>query len=515
MRVLPFLKDSGARTEKYIVNFRGINYGEGYAEGEFSQCENLSSEKYPCITPRRERVKVGQYAAPTALHTKDGMVVIDGTQVLWNGVKVGDVTEGRKQIAAVGNYVCIFPDKWYLNVADGIPEGERFQNMEAEHTSSGLVFTDSTITTTGADWPFRVGDAVEITGCTIKDENGKTNNKTPIIRGVEGKVLTFYENTLVPGTEAGSVTIARRVPDLDFICESNYRLWGVKGNTIYGSRYSDPLNFSHYDGLAGDSYAIDVGTEGDFTACVPYASHICFFKENTLHKLYGTKPSNFQIVTSSCYGVQAGSERSVAIVNEQLIYKGVHGVYAYSGGIPDLISECFGVERFWDASAACDGERYYISMRGRDGWHLYVYDVIRGVWLREDATEALDMTSDGGCVYYAGADGGIYRIDRESGRNVPWSFELCPFNEVMDERKGYSRFNMRVEMAAGSWLSVDVMTEHDRKWREVYTTHNERARIHSVPIIPTRCDQVRVRVRGEGDCIVRAFVREFTVETDV
>lgn len=511
MRVLPYLKDYGDRTEQYIVNFRGINYGEGWANGEFADTKNLSSEKYPCITPRRERVMVGQYTSPTTLHTKEGLVVIDDTSVLYEGNVVGTVTAGRKQIATVGNYVCIFPDKVYFNAADGT-----FQSMEAEYTQAGLVFTDSTITTTGSDWPFRVGDAVEITGCTLTGENGETNNKTPIVRAVDGKVLTFYENTLVPGTESGSVTIARRVPDLDFVCESNYRLWGTKGNTIYGSKYGDPLNFASFDGLSGDSYYIDVGSDGVFTGCIPYSAHICFFKENTLHKLYGTKPSNFQIVTSACYGVQEGSERSLCVVNEMLLFKGVHGVYAYAGGIPDLVSDCFGLRRFSNACAACDGERYYISMQGADGWHLYVYDVLRGVWLEEDDTQALDMTVHDGCVYILDAGGSLYRIDRDTGRDsVEWSATFCPFNETMDERKGYSRFNMRVDMQAGAWLSVDVKTEHDGRWREVYTTHNERARIISVPIIPTRCDCVNIRVRGKGDCVIRAFVREFTVMSDV
>ncbi len=38
-----------------------------------------------------------------------------------------------------------------------------------------------------------------------------------------------------------------------------------------------------------------------------------------------------------------------------------------------------------------DGERYYISMRTEKGdWELYVFDTLRAIWLREDATHALD-----------------------------------------------------------------------------------------------------------------------------
>lgn len=503
---LPYLSDDGNRTEKYIVNFHGLNYSEGYKDGEFADCLNLSTEKFPCITPRRERVMVGTYGAPSSLHAKEGLVVVDGTRVLYNGSQVGTVTEGRKQIATVGNSVVIFPDKVYYDVAKGT-----FQSMEASYSAAGMVFTDSTITTTGADWPFRVGDAVKISGCTTT-----ANNKTPIVRGVDGKVLRFYENTLQAGTESGTVTLSRNVPDLDFICESDYRLWGTKGNTIYGSKYGDPLNFFCFDGLVGDSYYIDVGSDGEFTGCLAYSQHICFFKENALHKLYGNKPSNYQIVTANVYGVQEGCERSMCIVNEQLIYKGVHGVYAYNGGIPDLLTENFGTRRYSDAAASCDGERYYISMKENGVYHLFVYDVLKGIWLEEDNTQAVDMAFHDGCVYMLSADGSLWKVDRNASRDdTEWSATFCPFNETMDERKGYSRFTMRAELASGAWLSVDVKTDRDQRWREVYTTHNERARTISVPIIPTRCDSVNVRVRGKGDCTIKAFVREFAVGSDV
>ena len=507
MRLLPYLTDEKNRSEKYTIQFLGVNYGEGYRDGEFSDCCNLSSEKYPCLTPRRERVLEGQFSAPTTLHAKDGLLVIDGTKVYYNGEVVGSVTEGRKQTATIGNYIVIFPDKVYYNVAEGT-----FQSMEASYTATGLVFTDGTITAaSGVTWPFRVGDAVEIIGHTL---TGK--EQVPIVRGVSGNVLTFYDNIFESGTASGSVTVARKVPDLDFICESNYRLWGTMGDSIYASKYLDPLNFSFYDGSAGDSYAIQVGSDGEFTGCIPYSSHICFFKENTLHKLYGGKPSNYQLVTSQVYGVQAGSERSMCIVNEQLLYKGVGGVYAYSGGIPELISDKFGLMRFSDAAAACDGERYYISMRNGDNWHLFVYDVLKGIWLREDDTHAVDLAFHDGEVYFISGDGGLYRIDRTEDRaDVKWSATFCPFNETMDERKGYSRFGMRVDMAAGAWLSVEVKTDMDSNWKRVYTTHNERARTVHVPIIPTRCDSVSVRVSGKGDCTIKAFVREFAVGSDV
>ena len=505
--MLPYLNPIKTATKKYVVAFRGLNLGEGWQDGELLESVNLSSEKFPCISQCAAREVVGAYTAPTTIHAKDGILVIDGTSVYYNGTVVGTVTEGRKQTATIGNYVVIFPDKKYYNVATAV-----FGSMEETYTAASLLFTDSAITTTGEDWKFREGDAVEISGCTVNPGN----NKTLIIRGVSGKALTFYENSFTAGTETASVTVKRSVPDLDFICESNYRLWGTKGNTIYSSKFSDPLNFNVFDGLSSDSYYIDVGSDGNFTGCIQYSSHICFFKENVLHKLYGSKPSNFQIVTANVYGVQQGCERSMCIVNEQLLYKGVDGVYAYSGGVPDLVSDSFGTVRFSEAAAACDGERYYISMRRGAEWHMFVYDVLRNLWLREDDTHALDMAFYMGHVYVLDDTGRLLKIDRMADRSaVEWSATFCPFNETMNERKGYSKFHLRLDLAVGAWLSVDVKTDQDQQWTQVYTTHNEAAKTISVPIIPTRCDSVSIRLRGKGECTVKTFIREFTTGSDV
>lgn len=509
--LLPFLSEVQNKSKKYSVVFRGINYGEGTQDGEFADTYNLSTAKYPCITQRAARVKKGLYTAPTTLHAKGSLLIIDGKKVYYGYKEVGEVTEGKKQTATIGNYIVIFPDKKYYKVPTEDDLDGEFGDMEETYTAEGLVFTDSTITTTGDNFKFRVGDAVKISGCSNAE-----NNQTIVVRGVSGQVLSFYENSFTACEELEQVTIKREVPDLDFICESNYRLWGTHGNTIFSSAFSDPLNFFTREGIASDGYDIEVGSEGEFTGCIPYSSHICFFKENTLHKLYGTKPSNFQINTVNVYGVQRGSERSMHIVNEQLLYKGVGGIYAYTGGVPELISDKFGDKRYSDAVACCDGETYYISMKHVSGYSMFAYDVAKNIWLREDDTHAVDMAFFDGAVHYIDAEGGLYYVDKTADRSdIEWGATFCTIHETINERKGYSKFHLRMDLSAGSWLALDIKTDNDRNWRPVYTTHNEKARTVSVPIMPTRCDSIDIRLRGRGECTIRAFIREFTVGSDI
>ena len=67
------------------------------------------------------------------------------------------------------------------------------------------------------------------------------------------------------------------MPELDFLCENENRLWGCKGDTIYASKLGDPFNWNVFDGVSTDSYAVDVGSAGDFTGCFAYRGYPVFF----------------------------------------------------------------------------------------------------------------------------------------------------------------------------------------------------------------------------------------------
>ena len=208
----------------------------------------------------------------------------------------------------------------------------------------------------------------------------------------------------------------------------------------------------------------------------------------------------------------------MAIINETLFYKGRNGVYAYTGGTPELISENFGTRRFFDAVAGTDGERYYISMRTEAGdWELYVFDTAQGIWLREDFTHAADFAQLNGTLYFLDANSGKVMMcgqDNEEEGRLPWNATLCQMDETTHGRKIYSRLYLRAEMEQGSWLRVEISVD-GAPFRQVFITHNERAQTAQIPILPTRCDNFRVRLSGKGFCLLKSIVREFTVGSEV
>ena len=72
-----------------------------------------------------------------------------------------------------------------------------------------------------------------------------------------------------------------------------------------------------------------------------------------------------------------------------------------------------------------------------------------------------------------------------------------------------------MDLDKGAWLAVDVKTDTEPQWKQVFATHNSRAKTVSIPIMPTRCDSVDIRLRGKGNCTIKTFIREFTVGSDV
>lgn len=365
------------------------------------------------------------------------------------------------------------------------------------------------------DLGFKAGDAVTIGGCSTMEEN----NRSAIIKEVTGTKMVFDSPVFKAGEEAGEVTVTRDVPDLDFICESGNRLWGVssKDKTIYASALGDPTNFYIYDGAtAGNSmlsYAVPVGTDGDFTAICAYGSNVLCWKENCLHKVLGTMPANYEVFTYQIAGVQAGSGGSLQTVNEVLYYKGREGVYAYAGGTPKLISAKLGLVDYTEAVAGHDGRNYVISMKRADtgAWETLNYGLETGLWMKETDERAVAFANWKGTLYLLTEKGIFCREGEADGTApIPWEAAFTPFHETVHNKKGYSRLLLRLELEEGAWAEVDVAQDNG-PFKPVWTARQPCLPTQVIPIRPGRCDSFRVRLRGEGKFVLRSMVREYAL----
>lgn len=525
---------SNAKTDKKIVEFKGLNLLPVTDSGEFSAMTNLSARNYPCLSPRLPRsVDIDSVSDMTAFCIVGGIKVwVQDNCLYYNGISKGaldaDYATVERQLLPFQDRVLVWPDKMYYDITDN-----ELGSLENAVSKTGLVFTASVldsslgnsvkysaITASVAFSGFKEGDSVITSGCTVVADNNKTANIDHI--SSNSKVLYFTENTFSAGTEAVSVTLSRSIPDMDYICEANNRVWGCKKNTIYGSKLGSAENWNYFalndSGVSSsvDSYTVDFSTPGDFTGCHQYGSYVVFMKEDFLHKIIGSKPSNYQRSDIVCpgLGLESGSHKSIAYLSGILYFKSRLGIVAFSGGSPSLASERLGNASFSNAVAITDGRHYYVSMTDGTVYSLFVYDSFYDVWHREDATQVIDFGIISGAVYMLTGGELITLNDNADNEVVAWSGTLGEFSEFSAEKKIHSRLLLRIDLPATSTLKIEYSADGGTYKTAWQSSGAARKGIY-ISILPTRCDSFVVRLSGTGDCKVYQMDRIFSYSTDM
>lgn len=376
---------------------------------------------------------------------------------------------------------------------------------------------------------FSKEDGIKITSNTNKglenilindDGDGKWSTNTYIkdctkdsitIPGIFSDISTLDNITL---------TIERKVPDMAFITECNNRLWGCSkdGHEIYCCKLGDVKNWNCFMGVSTDSWAATIGSDGKFTGAVTYLGYPIFFKEDSLIKVSVSSTGGHQTKETKCRGVQNGSDRSLAILNETLFYKASTCVCAYNGSLPYSISDDLGNDRYYDAVAGAVGDTYYISMRDVSGkYSFFVFDSKNGIWCKEDDTQALAFCKHSDDLYYIDAKdntmksvGGTLLYDvpekRTEGR-FNWFAESGPIGYSSPDNKYISRITIRLTLELGTNVDFYVQYNSSGEWEHKFNMSGKGTRTFSVPFIPKRCDHFRYKIVGNGDCKIHSVTK--------
>lgn len=565
MPIFPKLPQTAAKRE-LTDTFRGYDHRLKIKRGQFYDMLNLSSASYPMLSCRKSRGRMAELESPGGLIAKDRLAYAEGGR-LWYGEQPTELelSPGEKQLVSMGAYICIFPDKLFYNTA----ESSDYGSMEAVYSSTGTVSctlcrldgseyqtprvsdSPSTAPENGELWIdssgetdvlkqwsgesgswteissvytrlrfvshgelprlFKALDGVEISGCEADCLNG-----SKIIQAIGGSqeepdyiIISGLIRQAVEQME-GSISIERRVPDVDFVCESQNRLWGCRYgndgeknlNEIYGCALGDFKNWRQYQGLSTDSWTASVGSDGPWTGAVNYLGSPMFFKENRIHKVTVSSYGAHRLTETVCRGVQPGSHGSLQVVNETLYYKAVNEICAYQGGFPISVSEALGDESYCKGAAGSVGDRYYIAMDDKQGqrW-LFVYDIGKGLWMKEDALPV---------KYFARLDSELYAMTADclwsiSGRQgktesyVPWMAESGILYYQHPDKKYISRFNLRLSMEEGAWMDIFIQYDSSGVWESKGRISLSGTGTVTVPVCPRRCDHMQLRLEGKGE----------------
>lgn len=548
------------QTQRQTVSvFYGLERTPLPRDGAWAEENNLSSQPFPFCGVRAPRATFAEGTALSGLAGGEMPVWTDGTDLVVAGTHVPlGLSAGSKRIVRFGAYRLVFPDGKYVNTADLSDAG----SIEASYTSSssvtfalcredGEVYADVTVSARAPSSPsdgmlwmdcsgtpalqryseltetwadvaafvrfsspgigqkFRAGDGVTVSGCTEP-----SLNVTAVVTACGENFLVLPGTVAESGFQSAPLTVARRMPPMDFVTECGNRLWGCRYgagvNEIYASVAGDFRNWNVFEGLASDSYAASVGTDGAFTAAVTHLGYPVFFKENCLHKVYGGYPSEYQIRTVTCDGVQPGSAGSVATVGSDLFYLAERGVFVYDGSLPVCVSQALGESGLSDGSAAAKGERYVLAATEADGTRsLFTYDARLHLWHREDGEDARDLVSCGGEVYFRSGNrirtlGGVGTADSAP---VPFFCRSGTMGLHRTDGKFVTRLCVRAFVPEDGTLSVSVQMD-DGTPHGVLSRSGGGTRTLSVPVRAEKGDRFSVCLSGTG------AVRILTLETE-
>jgi len=544
------------RSRVKVNSFAGLDRRPGATPGGFFHMENLTASAWPALSTRPARSVAAQLSRPGGLAEKDALIWVDGSTLSVGGVTAGPLlTEGEKQLVSMGAWLLIWPDKVYLNTQNlsdwgyleqrhtttGTvtctlcrPDGTAYEAVTAaetapEEAAEGSFWLDTagqrllrrdtgtwtaveeacvSIAAPGIGAGFAAGDGVTLSGLEEASLNGSA-----ILQQVTADALVIPGLLAAPRTQTTPVTVARTVPDMDFVVECGNRLWGCKYgmvegravNEIYACRLGDFKNWNVFAGLSTDSYAASRGSDGPFTGAAACLGSVLFFKERCMERVYPAAGGAHRIVTTPCCGVAPGSHKSLQTVDGKLYYLSPDGVMRFDGSLPLPVSAPLGDWQLQQGVAGSGEGTYLLSAADQwGGQHLLVYDVRRGLWHRQDDTCALAFAGGGSRLYCLRSDGAVLDLSGRSGQKeepLRWEAVTGPLGLEESRGKYLTRLIFQLEPEAGSTVHVALSYDDGATWQQQgEVTGTGKVQRCQLQLRPRRCHRLLAKIGGEGGC---------------
>ena len=252
-----------------------------------------------------------------------------------------------------------------------------------------------------------------------------------------------------------------------------------------------------------------MGTPGAFTWAATHLGYVLFFKEDVIHKVFGNKPANYQVTTVHARGVEDGSAGSLCMMNETLYYQSRTGMVSYEGSLPGDIGQAFGYVKYHDAVAgSCDGQMWVSMKDGNGQSHLFVYGAGTGLWHREDGTEAEAFRAVGSDMYMA-TEKALWLLEGSGDEDyedqsaaaeaaVEWMAETGDLDMTNLYKRHLQKVMLRFRMEEGAACAIQASYDGGEYVTLKQVTTKEDLKAMTVPIVPHRCDHMRLKLTGTG-----------------
>lgn len=356
------------------------------------------------------------------------------------------------------------------------------------------------------------------------EENG-VHYATYPVKSVSANSITF--SGLITATKVlnnVTFTVEREVPDIAYVTEGKNRLWACNaaGTEIYATKLGDPFNWNCFEGISTDSWAVTIGSDGEFTGAITYLGYPTFFKENSLIKIAISGNGAHQTKETVCRGVQKGCGGSLCVVNEILYYKAQTAICAYDGSLPQTISKKLGdMSEYTFAIGGRNKECYYIRVADSFDSYIFVYDTLKGMWAEDDHTEYAHFTTWNNILcgsiastIHAFDTGLAMQQTAESYNTIEWCFETRTMDYSTPDNKYIHRVIIKAFMGAKAkaraWIRYD-----DGMYERLFEMRAIGTKVYPLTIIPRRCNRFAIMVEGEGEFSIQGIVKTLETGSDV
>ena len=573
--------------------FYGLNYNEELKEGEFADTLNMTDAAFPCIRPR-DALLVSNALGDVCqgAFCKRMLATVIDKYLYYGGDYVHPInsvafTSGEKQLISMGAYIIVFPDWYYYNTEKPSDKGyiERYfatgTGVSTTFTlckQDGTAYATPTVSATAPDNPadqalwidssatphtlmqwsdsaamwveiptvyvkiastgigagIKMYDSVEISGITASGSPIQSQlqflNGTMIVYDCGNDYIVVAGIIDQTATITDTVHCDMTIPSMDYVCESNNRLWGCKYgivnnepiNEIYACKLGDFRNWRNFMGLSTDSYTVSLGSDGEFTGCVNYLGYPIFFKEGCIHKIYGTTPANYQVQNTIARGVQKGSWRSLCIIDEKLYYKSTVDICVYDGSLPAKISDALGYNMLKNGVFGnIHGVLWMSFCDDNSQVNTYSYNPKSGVWHRHELPRFVFISDDNdGYSGFMSDDAKLYsfvppEMDEEPDETVKWELKtgrISYGHRITSQNDALRLLKCEIRMRIEKYASVKVYAEYDDSgvFEKAKEFHCSKLNTYVLPVFIHKCDHVRLKIMGSGYTTIFSISRIYT-----
>jgi hypothetical protein len=243
-----------------------------------------------------------------------------------------------------------------------------------------------------------------------------------------------------------------------------------------------------------------------------------------MYRIYGDYPAEYQLVMNNVRGVQKGSSRSLAVINEYLIYKSSMDIVIHDGTTPVSISQDLGRnEHYYSAAAGATLNKYYISMEDALGKKYYfVYDMENDIWMRENAIDITGFTTSESGQVYCYNHNAIYGIGTNDNmlflnplpdeQMVKWWCETGDIAFEFPDHKKPVQIALRAFLEHNAEIQVWISYDDGPYEEKGVMRGNGETRTRIIAFKPMSCDHYRLKFVGHGNCRIYTMTTDFDPE---